>query len=661
MATTLEKDPNGVRIVEVGSRDGLQNISARVSTPTKIELLSRLRQSGFRSIEVTSIVSPRAVPQLADCRDVLSHDFTRNLIRQSSTSPSSQLRLPVLVPNLKGLDLALQLGVREIAVFISASEGFSKANTNCTVDEGISRARQVAQAAISKGVAVRGYVSCIFADPYDGPTPPSAVLKAVRALLDAGCYEVSLGDTLGIGVAGQVRSLIRFLRSFDVPISRLAGHFHDTYGQALSNVWEAYQCGLRVFDSSVAGLGGCPFAPGAKGNVASEDVVYMFEQAGVHTGVDLSRLIQTGAWISSTLNIVNTSRAGTALLTKQRLNAQITSTTSQTKQPTSSSSKPSTPTRLRWAPLPSPTPDLLLHRSGRTLKITLNRPRNGNALTRSMIASLTSTFLTAPTQTSPKINRIVLAASGTRFFCTGMDLSASGTTVGKSQSPQSQSQSQPEEKSQYQILQTLFETISTCPLLTVSAVNGSCHGGGVGLAFACDLRLFCARANITLSEVRLGLAPATISKVIVREFGLAFAREAMITGRTIGAAELYARGVLSVPPVPLPLNSNSNSSAGTNDDSFSAALDAYIGTLRASAPAATALVKDLVDLGYRDPGGEEQARGIEKVFERMMVKGGEGDWGVREFQRRKRSKKGPVDWDEVDLEGEAKAKAKSKL
>ena len=381
-------DPNSVRIVEVGPRDGLQNISARVPTNVKIELISRLRDCGFQSIELTSIVSPRAVPQLADCRDVLSHDFIRGLVAQSKADGTG-VRLPVLIPNLKGLELALQLGVKEIAVFVSATEGFSKANINCTVDEGLKRAAQVTQAAKAKGVAVRGYVSCIFADPYDGPTSPSAVMKATKSLLDAGCYEVSLGDTLGIGVAGQVRSLLRFLRGFDIPIHRLAGHFHDTYGQALSNVWEAYQCGLRVFDSSVAGLGGCPFAPGAKGNVASEDVVYMFEQADVPTNVNLQQLIQTGAWISAQLNISNTSRAGTALLTKQRL----ASTPKQAQSQNAKTSPSKTPLRLTWTPVPGfsdSKSDLLISRCSASILIMLNRPRNGNALTRNMISSLTS-------------------------------------------------------------------------------------------------------------------------------------------------------------------------------------------------------------------------------------------------------------------------------
>ncbi|PYI32155.1 aldolase [Aspergillus indologenus CBS 114.80] len=284
-----------VRIVEVGPRDGLQNIATHIPTSTKLDLIRRLHHAGLTSIELTSVVSPRKIPQLADCRDLLQH----SLIRSLASDP--HLQLPVLVPNLRGLEIARSLDVKEVAVFISATEGFSRANINCTVGQGIERAREVASHAIAAGMAVRGYVSCIFSDPFDGLTSPAAVLRCVGALLDAGCYEVSLGDTLGVGSPATVRSLIRYLTDAGIPVSRLAGHFHDTYGRGVANVWEAYTCGVRVFDSSVAGLGGCPFAPGAKGNVATEDVAYMFHNAGIETGIDLASLVDTGAWISKQL------------------------------------------------------------------------------------------------------------------------------------------------------------------------------------------------------------------------------------------------------------------------------------------------------------------------------------------------------------------------
>ncbi|RAH86749.1 aldolase [Aspergillus japonicus CBS 114.51] len=284
-----------VRIVEVGPRDGLQNIATHIPTSTKLDLIQRLHHAGLKSIELTSVVSPRKIPQLADCRDLLQH----SLIRSLASDP--HLRLPVLVPNLRGFEIAHSLDVKEVAVFISATEGFSRANINCTVGQGIERAREVASHAIAAGLAVRGYVSCIFSDPFDGLTSPAAVLRCVGALLDAGCYEVSLGDTLGVGSPATVRSLIRYLTDAGISVSRLAGHFHDTYGRGVANVWEAYTCGVRVFDSSVAGLGGCPFAPGAKGNVATEDVAYMFHNAGIETGIDLASLVDTRAWISKQL------------------------------------------------------------------------------------------------------------------------------------------------------------------------------------------------------------------------------------------------------------------------------------------------------------------------------------------------------------------------
>ncbi|CAI7631287.1 unnamed protein product [Penicillium palitans] len=292
-----------VRIVEVGPRDGLQNIRDYIPTSTKLELIRRLKETGMGTIELTSIVSPRIIPQLADSRDVLGDEGIRRM-------GGKDLRFPVLVPTVRALDIAVQYGVREIAVFISATEGFSKANINCSVEQGIERARNIASLALKSNIAVRGYVSCLFLDPYDGPTQPASVLRCVKELLDAGCYEVSLGDTLGVASPSNVRSLISFLFDNDIPREKLAGHFHDTYGQAAANVWEAYNCGLRVFDSSIAGLGGCPFAPGAKGNVATEDLVYMFHNAGINTGVDLSKLVDTGVWISEHLTKTTGSRAG---------------------------------------------------------------------------------------------------------------------------------------------------------------------------------------------------------------------------------------------------------------------------------------------------------------------------------------------------------------
>ncbi|KAF7716823.1 Uncharacterized protein PECH_008199 [Penicillium ucsense] len=324
--------PAQVRIVEVGPRDGLQNIPDKISTSTKIELIRRLHETGLTAIELTSVVSPRAVPQLSDCRDLLGHSFVQDLLsspRQQSPE-AGLMRWPVLVPNVKGLEIAVQNGVREVAVFISATEGFSRANIKCSVEEGIARAREVTRLATKAGLAVRGYVSCIFEDPYNGPTPHHAVLHCVKSLLDAGCHEVSLGDTLGVGSPANVHSLLEYLTGHDIPITRLAGHFHDTYGQAVANVWEAYRYGVRVFDSSVAGLGGCPYAPGAKGNVATEDVVYMFQNAGISTGVDLTKLAETGEWVANELGQINSSRVGRALLCKTRMSHDKSSPTTTT-------------------------------------------------------------------------------------------------------------------------------------------------------------------------------------------------------------------------------------------------------------------------------------------------------------------------------------------
>lgn len=607
------QNPPAVRIVEVGPRDGLQNIRQAINSATKLELIRRLCDAGLQTIELTSFVSPRAIPQLADAQTVVQTPDIQTLL----TNPS--LRLPVLVPNLKGLDRALQNNIKEVAVFISATEGFSKANINCTVDEGLERARQVASKAVSAGLWVRGYaavystillcsnscsyVSCIFADPYDGPTQPSSVLRCAKALLDAGCYEVSLGDTLGVGTPAEVRKLVMYLRDNGVPLEKLAGHFHDTYGGAVANVWEAYKCGLRVFDSSVAGLGGCPFAPGAKGNVASEDLVYMFERSGVRTGADLARLVETGEWISRKLSLPNSSRAGAALSAKRK----------QQKQ-----SKPIP--SLSWK-LIQETGGLQLFRSGVNLKITLNRPKNGNALTVAMMQDTTKAVTEAGRDSS--ISRIILTGNG-KFFCTGMDLGKGSTAVGKGD---------PSSDAQFDRLTNLFEAIDRSPKVTIACLNGPAFGGGVGLAFACDIRYAVKSASVTLSEVKLGLCAATISKYVIREWGIAFAREAMLSARPVAAAELKARGLVI--------------DLADSAESLPRLLDEALTRFKVASPEASRMSKELVRLAWAHGGKDEQARGIRGLFDGMMRPDGEGAHGVAQFQAKR-----PVDWDSYTLRGD---------
>ncbi|KKK15417.1 hypothetical protein AOCH_001154 [Aspergillus ochraceoroseus] len=573
-----------VRIVEVGPRDGLQNIRESIDSATKVELIRRLRGTGLQTIELTSFVSPRAIPQLADGRKIVQNSSIQQLIQDPG------LRLPVLVPNIKGLQSALEIGVKEVAVFVSASEGFSKANINCSVDEGLDRAQLVAYEAARAGVAVRGYVSCIFEDPYDGPTALSSVLRCTRALLEMGCYEVSLGDTLGIGSPADVRNLLEYLQSNGVPLEKLAGHFHDTYGGAMANVWEAYNCGVRVFDSSVAGLGGCPFAPGAKGNVASEDLVYMFQRSGVDTGINLSKLVSTGVWISTRLSKENSSRAGTALAAKQ--------------QSTFASKNP--PHSLN-------------------LKIILNRPRNGNALTTAMISEVT--FAVKNAADDPSISRIILVGNG-QFFCTGMDLARGSTPVGQGHSSSD---------AQYERLVNLFEAIDQSPKVTIACLNGPAFGGGVGLAFACDIRIAVTSATVTLSEVKLGLCPATISKYVIREWGVAFAREAMLTARSVTPEELKARGLVA--------------QVANSVEELHLHLDRLLTHLKATSPAASCLTKDLVRLAWAHAGQEEQTRGIKALFEAMMRPDTDGSHGVKEFQAKR-----PVDWDNYTLQQQLKPK-----
>ncbi len=298
--------PQTVKIVEVGARDGLQNEGAEVSTAIRIELIERLAAAGLTAVEAGAFVSPKKVPQMAGSRDVF-----QGLKRRRGTT------YPALVPNMKGFEAAIETGVTEIAVFVSASEGFSQHNIACSRAESIKRLRDVAEAATDRDIRMRGYVSCIAGCPYDGAVAPDDVAAMAEALIALGCYEISLGDTIGVGTAGQIRKLIEHI-STRIPREKLAMHFHDTYGQGVANVLASLEEGISVFDSSVAGLGGCPFAPGASGNVATEDVVYLLHGLGIKTGIDLIAVARTGDWISRHLGRANAACAGKALLAAKK-------------------------------------------------------------------------------------------------------------------------------------------------------------------------------------------------------------------------------------------------------------------------------------------------------------------------------------------------------
>lgn len=294
-----------VRIVEVGPRDGLQNEKQEVSTDDKVELINLLECAGLRSIEATAFVSPKWVPQMADAAEVL-----RRAPRQDGVI------LSALTPNLKGLEAALEARAQEVAVFGAASESFSRKNTNCSIDEGLDRFEEVCARARSEGVPVRGYVSCVVGCPYEGSIDPRVVVQVTKRLLTMGCYEVSLGDTIGVGTPASVFAMLRLLQESEVSLDRVAVHMHDTYGMALANILVALGEGVSVVDSAVAGLGGCPYAQGASGNVATEDLVYMLDGLGVQTGVDLSKLLQAGWFISDVLGRAPVSRTSLALRNK---------------------------------------------------------------------------------------------------------------------------------------------------------------------------------------------------------------------------------------------------------------------------------------------------------------------------------------------------------
>jgi hydroxymethylglutaryl-CoA lyase len=281
--------PKRVRIVEVGPRDGLQNEAGLVSVEVKVALIEALAEAGLKAIEAGSFVSPKWVPQMADTADVLAR-----LKRAPGVS------YPVLVPNMQGFEAAAAAGVEEIAVFGAASESFSRRNINCSIAESLDRFRPVAAAALARGMRLRGYVSCVLGCPYEGAVAPSAVAAVAGALAEMGCAEVSLGDTIGVGTPLKAQAMLRAVAEV-VPMERLAVHFHDTWGQALANILACLELGVSVVDSAVAGLGGCPYAKGATGNVATEDVVYMLDGMGIETGVDLAKLAAAGRAISVAL------------------------------------------------------------------------------------------------------------------------------------------------------------------------------------------------------------------------------------------------------------------------------------------------------------------------------------------------------------------------
>lgn len=298
--------PKRVKMVEVGPRDGLQNEKAAVPTEVRIELIERLADAGLPAVEAGSFVSPKWIPQMADTGEVM-----RRLRRREGVS------YPVLVPNMKGLEAAIAAGATDIAGFAAATETFSKRNTNCSIAESLKRQATVCRAAIDAGLRVRGYMSVVLGCPYEGEVQPAQVADVVRQLWDMGCYEVSLGDTVGMGTPAKTQRLIEAVSAY-VPVEKIGGHYHDTYGQAIANILASLEMGMVTFDSSVAGLGGCPYSPGATGNVATEDVLYMLDGMGIETGVDMDALLDTAEFICARLDRSTVSRAGRALGLKRK-------------------------------------------------------------------------------------------------------------------------------------------------------------------------------------------------------------------------------------------------------------------------------------------------------------------------------------------------------
>jgi hydroxymethylglutaryl-CoA lyase len=596
---------SAVKILEVGPRDGLQNIASQVPTPIKIELIQRLAETGLKDIEATSFVSPKWVPQLADGAEVMS-----------SIVPMAQeksINLQVLGPNLKGFENAFKAGAKEVTVFASATEAFSKANQNCSVEEALATAEKVARVALSNNVAVRGVVSCIFSDPYSGSTDPNQVVRVAKRFLEMGCFEVGLGDTLGVGTPRKTKELLDLLLR-EIPAEKLAGHFHDTYGQAVANVVAAYDMGIRSFDAAVAGLGGCPYARGAKGNLATEDIVYTMENSGIDTGIDLVKLSETGDWISKQFGLPNNSRAGAAIVTKSRSTVEAPkpkdwSSSSQSNPKTTSPSPLTLIKNRTWTEIEN-TGEIKVDRAGSAVKITLTRPQKGNSQTPAMLAGLTKLYRELAKDRT--VFTITITAQG-KYFCTGMDFSNETDRTSS-------------EGDFYRKVRDLFAAIEESPQTTIAVVDGPAFGGGVGLTFACDARIVSKKARWTLSEIKLGLQPAVISRFMPREWGFSFSREAMLSGREVTPEELYRIGAVHQ----------------VVDDSskLDETLEAYLDILEQCAPRSGAEIKQLVRLAWKDAGGEQQDKFIEDKFLTMMVPGSEGEHGISQFQKKNKN----VDW-----------------
>lgn len=297
--------PTKVKIVEVGPRDGLQNEKVPVSAEDKIALINLLSDAGVSYIESGSFVSPKWVPQMATSTDVFN-GITRK----------PEVTYAALTPNMKGFDAAVAVNADEVAIFGAASEAFSQKNINCSIDESLARFEPIMAAAKAAGIKVRGYVSCVVGCPYDGFIEPEKVAEVAEKLYQMGCYEISLGDTIGVGTVASVKNMIHAV-SQRVPMDKLAVHFHDTYGQALTNIYAALQCGVKVVDSAIAGLGGCPYAKGASGNVATEDVVYMLNGLDINTGIEFDKLLKAGWFISEKLDAAPVSKVSNAYLAKE--------------------------------------------------------------------------------------------------------------------------------------------------------------------------------------------------------------------------------------------------------------------------------------------------------------------------------------------------------
>lgn len=490
----FENLPEFVKVVEVGPRDGLQNEEKKIETASKIRLIEMLADSGLSHIEVSSLVSPKWIPQLADAVEVASGLALKGKVVTS-----------LLVPNEKGYERFKSTKLDQVALFMSASQSHSKANINKSIEEAFQALEAVITPARRDGFALRCYVSVAFECPYEGPVAPDTVRGIVERLLSSGVDEISLGDTIGAATPDQVAFLIRLLKQ-DLPLSKLALHFHDTRGTALANVLAGLSEGVSIFDASIGGLGGCPYAPGAAGNLATEDLVYMLHSMGIDTGVDLDRLVDAGAYAQSIVGRELPGRYLQAALSRRAKGCPSLECDNK-----SMSKAVAVDERV-----------VLVEKGDGLAWIKLNRLSVHNCLSREVLNSIIKAAFELACD--PQVRVVAIIGAGAKVFCAGADLTERKTMT------------EGETLDYLALIQKTMKALESMPQPVIAAINGSAFGGGTELALACDLRVMMSGAQLRLTEVKLGIIPgAGGTQRLPRLIGKSKAKEMILTAAPLSA------------------------------------------------------------------------------------------------------------------------------